>query len=263
MSIRDRIRLLHVLAEYLGTTTLALATYDDLLGWQVTISSLATATVATYTTHVKRFYAWCVKPLRLLPISPAEDLIVPSQPRRKPRPVPEGDYQYALAGCVDDLVHTWLLLTRYAGLRCCELAWLRRDDVLDDSPPRLHVHGKGGHERMVFIPVELLDALSPWMRRQGHLFTSDNGRGFRPATISARIARHFDALGLPYTAHQLRHSYGTDAMKKTKNLRLVQAQMGHASPTTTAGYTEVDEPEAIELATALGADLRKHRRREG
>lgn len=39
--------------------------------------------------------------------------------------------------------------------------------------------------------------------------------------------------------HILRHTAATELLRRTKNLRLVQEVLGHASPTTTAGYAHV------------------------
>jgi site-specific recombinase XerC len=253
--------LLYRLAEQLHPSTLVNADYEQLLAWQTSISNLAPSTLAGYVSGVRVFYRWLVRPMRWLSVSPAEELAIPRVPPRRPRPIPEPDFQYALSGCADPLMQIWLELGRYAGLRCCEIAWLTRDGILDD-PLRLHVIGKGRRERIVFIGQELRDSLAPWMNRQGALFLSSRNTPFTPKTVSDRIGRFFDSLELPYTAHQLRHLYGSDALRRTKNLRLVQDQMGHRSPATTQVYTEVFEPDAIDLAEQLGADLRqKHRKR--
>lgn len=249
--------LLRRLADYLPVP-LTQAEYRHLQDWQNSLAALNPGTVAGYIGSIRVFYRWLIKPMRVLTVSPADDLISPQVPDHKPRPVPEPDFQYSLIGCADPVLKVWLELARYAGLRCMEIASLTRDRVLND-PPRLHIVGKGRRERIVFISQELRDDLAQFMNRQGHLFVSPLGKPYRPKTISDRLNYHFRSLGMPYTAHQLRHLYGSDALHRTKNLRLVQAQMGHRSPATTQVYTEVDEPEAIALAAELGSDLRKRR----
>lgn len=259
VTIDNRGWLLSRLADDLPVP-LTQAEYRHLQDWQNSLVALSPGTIAGYVASVRVFYRWLVRPMRVLTVSPADDLVIPRVPDHKPRPIPETDFQYSLLGCADIVTKVWLELGRYAGLRCMEIASLTRDRVLND-PPRLHIVGKGRRERIVFISPELREDLAQFMSRQGHLFLGPLGKPYRAKTVSDRINDHFRGMGMPYTAHQLRHTYGSDALHRTKNLRLVQSQMGHRSPATTQVYTEVDEPEAIALATDLGADLRAKTRR--
>lgn len=45
------------------------------------------------------------------------------------------------------------------------------------------------------------------------------------------------------TTHNLRHRFGTVALRENGNLRVVQELLGHADPRTTAIYTDVDAAE--------------------
>ncbi len=59
--------------------------------------------------------------------------------------------------------------------------------------------------------------------------------------------------GLPdyYSIHACRHSYGTYLYQKTKNLRLVQKQLGHSSITTTTVYADVPLEETLEAVNGI------------
>ncbi len=248
------------LADHLSPTLLVEARYPQLLAWQVSMSHLAAGTAAVCISNVRVFYRWLVRPMRILDVSPAEELIVPKVPARRPRPVPENHLQIAVACTLDPMMRAWLYLGAYAGLRCCEIAELQRGWVIDGEVPRLQVIGKGSKERVVYIGPQILSILEPFMERTGHLFLRANGRPFRAQNVSNRIGDHFKSVGLPYTAHQLRHRYGTRALALTKNIRVVQEQMGHSSPATTQVYAMVNEEETVDLAKALDAEVRDTRR---
>lgn len=254
--------LLHALAEHLHPAPLLRAEHTDLLRWQTSISRLTPGAVANYVAGVRTFYRWCVRPMHYLDLSPAQDLVVPHVPRRRPRPIPAADVARAFIGATaDDTMYAWLLCMRFAGLRCCEVAWFMRDWIVEDDEPYLLVTGKGSRQRVVPIDPILLTELRPWMQRQGHLFTHPDGRPFTPRYISHHMSDFFEALGLPYTAHQLRHTYGTRSLEVCGDLRVVQELMGHATPETTAGYTQPSGIKTRAVAHHHGDDLRELRKR--
>ncbi len=47
---------------------------------------------------------------------------------------------------------------------------------------------------------------------------------------------HFAELGIDGRAHALRHRFGTETYRASRDIRVVQELLGHASPQTTAGY---------------------------
>jgi integrase/recombinase XerC len=142
-----------------------------------------------------------------------------------------------------------LALLYGSGLRISEALTLQRKDAPIKGRDMLRVHGKGGKTRVVPVlpiareAVELYLALCPIrLLSDGPLFIGARGKQLSPRIIQLRIAGARVALGLPDTAtpHALRHSFATHLLGAGADLRAIQELLGHASLSTTQGYTEVD-----------------------
>ena len=105
-----------------------------------------------------------------------------------------------------------LTLGAFQGLRCGEIARLQREDLLDqnDPPVMIVAEGKGGHQRILPLHPATMEALHradmPW---GGYVFRQGGGGPFAPGDISRVVNTYLHAMGIPATAHQLRHWFGT------------------------------------------------------
>lgn len=151
-----------------------------------------------------------------------------------------------------------------AGLRVSEIANLTVDNLtLNSREPRIRVTGKGNRTRDVFISKDLMRHLSDfidWKKIMGEsvnsknfLLLSSHGKPYSTRTLQYAFKVSLKEAGLPryYSIHACRHSYGTYLYQKTKNLRLVQKQLGHSSITTTTVYTDVSVQEMLEAVNGL------------
>lgn len=169
-------------------------------------------------------------------------------------------------GCVHSLRFRICLSTIYAcGLRLQEGVQLQVGDV-DGERRLLHVHhGKGNKDRYVPLPERSLELLRWYWKSHRHpswLFPSRHSlkTGERTPMDASGVQKAFRAavqesgVGKPATVHTLRHSYATHLLEAGVNLRIIQAYLGHASPTTTAIYThltQVSETRVIETLSPV------------
>jgi integrase/recombinase XerC len=244
-----------------ATAELLYATPADLADWRASLTVGDDAVVA-YVSHVKSFYKFCMDE-GLRADNPAASLPVPRLGRRIPRPIAEDDLMDALAAA-PRRIRLMLVLAGWCGLRAKEIAYLRRENVMDTaSPPVLLVAGdatKGRAERVVplsaFVLAEIAAARIP---PSGYVFRRMDGRPGpnEPWRVSQLCCRHLHRHGISASLHQLRHRYGTQFYRASgRDLRLTQETMGHARPETTAGYTLTDRPEAAAAAEAIPAPAR-------
>lgn len=229
------------------------ATKDDLTVWRESLGYLSTGSVLTYLAPVRTYYSWvCTKGLR--PDDPTDGLPLPKQPRRLPRPIADDPLEDAIAGA-RPRVRIILILAAYAGLRACEIARLRREDILNtaDSPVLL-ITGKGSHERTVPLGMYVWSELCTWgLPRRGYIVPRMDAQigPCKPQLISKIANDYLHAGGIEETLHQLRHRFGTSAYGASHDLRVVQELMGHQSPSTTAGYAAFSNTAAAGAVAAI------------
>lgn len=162
------------------------------------------------------------------------------------RAIHDGDRKVVRdAGIVETLLGT--------GLRVSELCALKVGDLfLEDGRADVFVRrGKGAKARIVAIPTRLRDYLASFVswkmtvgesveaaaplfvsQRWGHLTGSGVWRVWKGALQRA---------GLPvrWGVHATRHTYAVEVYRRTRDLRLAQRQLGHASVTTTTIYANL------------------------
>ncbi|MBB3997493.1 tyrosine recombinase XerC [Aureimonas pseudogalii] len=142
-----------------------------------------------------------------------------------------------------------LTLLYGCGLRISEALGLPGDALADVSARSMRIRGKGDKERLVPLLPAVLAAAAHYRRLVPYalspdapLFRGARGGPLRPQIIQGEMARLRGLLGLPETAtpHALRHSFATHLLAGGGDLRTIQDLLGHASLSTTQGYTAVD-----------------------
>ncbi len=149
-----------------------------------------------------------------------------------------------------------LLLLYGAGLRISEALALTPRDLPASGGATLIIRGKGGKERMVPVlpvaraAVERYVRLVPYPLEPGEpMFRGAKGGPLSPRLIQLAMERMRADQSLPETAtpHALRHSFATHLLSAGADLRQIQDLLGHASLSTTQGYTAVDRARLLDV----------------
>jgi integrase/recombinase XerC len=150
-----------------------------------------------------------------------------------------------------------LMLLYGCGLRISEaLSLKQRDAPLGET---LTIRGKGGKTRLVPVLESVRAAVDRYAELLPHagkpddaLFLSTRGRALSPRAVQLAVAQARRALGLPESAtpHALRHSFATHLLGAGGDLRAIQELLGHASLSTTQGYTAVDAQRLLDVYDA-------------
>lgn len=232
------------------------AGHDDLMAWRITLEGKSAQTISSYVSHAREFYRWAAGE-GLCAGNPAVRIPAPRVPRLLPRPIGEQEILAAVAAA-PPRVRIMLVLAGWAGLRACEIAGLRRASILDTAqPPVLIIAAdatKGSRERIVPLSPFVLEELRRGWLRRGYIIRRRDGQPgpLLAATVSKHCNDHLHDCGIPETLHQLRHRFATMIYRQAHHdLRLVQELMGHASPSTTAGYAAFVQEEAAAAVAAL------------
>jgi len=159
-----------------------------------------------------------------------------------------------ILGSVRLLSYRVCLSTIYScGLRLQEGTHLQVPDI-DSARMLIHIrHGKGGKDRYVPLPHRTLELLRQYWVTHRHpvlIFPAPGRGGISRSTATApmprssvqgafREARTASGLHKHASVHTLRHSWATHLLEAGVNLRLIQAYLGHRSPTTTSVYTHL------------------------
>lgn len=173
--------------------------------------------------------------------NPALRLPVVKVPKHRPRPYTQEQIDRLLASGAYRRTRAMILLGAYQGLRASEIAAVHADDI-DLAAGTLKVLGKGG--RIDYLPLhDTIRELAPTMGT-GWWFPARGGRTghVKGQSVSDLLHDARERAGIVdhrLTGHSLRHSFGTELVRRGANVRAVQELMRHSSLSTTQRYTQV------------------------
>jgi site-specific recombinase XerD len=176
------------------------------------------------------------------------------EPQKLPPVLSREEVKRVLAMATSLKAQAMLTLAYGCGLRAGEVVRLRAGDIDSAQMIIRIVQSKGRKDRHVMLPPQVLGLLRQWWKakptkhedgvapEQRWLFpgyskhrpltTRQFSRIFKQAAKAAGLRK---ALSL----HSLRHSFATHLLENGKDIRLIQALLGHSKLDTTARYARV------------------------
>lgn len=203
----------------------------------------------TYNFHIaaiKKMFIVCYKKKFI------DDLIPRAKTeRRLPYIIPKDEYLRIL-NCEPKLNHKcWLLLGFCCGLRACEIATVRIENI-NAKEHTLRVIGKGNKERITILPDIVIKFLRLYFKKknlnikEGYIFPPTKANS-KDHVCERTIVNYFidlkDEYHLDnkYTLHSLRHSFATYFLMNGGNLIDLQQMMGHKRIETTTIYLHTSQ----------------------
>lgn len=251
--------------------------------WLIEVKQYKPATIAFKLIVVRRLYAAAVEK-GLLAYNPALGVHPPSEcrdPAERITYLEQPEVPYLLNAIPTDLSvaslrdRTLVAVMMMEGCRTVEMHRLSIKDIIRRGRNvGLRVKGKRS-KRIVPLTSDLVKLLELYLearQQAGEELTPDtpvfisvarNNRGHRLTrrSIQRIVDKYLQATNLKHTpgrtlsAHSLRHTAGTLALRTGSDLRQVQDLLGHADPRTTAIYAHVGDRWENNPALKFGVTL--------
>ncbi|MBM7869225.1 integrase/recombinase XerD [Clostridium pascui] len=147
---------------------------------------------------------------------------------------------------------TMIKLFLSTGLRLSEMIDLQWNHINLMTGQLKVVEGKGSKDRILWISDEMIEELRLWKEKQVEklgkcefVFTNRDKGQLKDRDVREMVANYADKAGITkkISPHVLRHTYATDLLRATKNIRLVQKALGHSDLSTTMIYTHIVDDE--------------------
>ncbi len=141
------------------------------------------------------------------------------------------------------------------GLRLSEMTSLKWNDINLMTGQLKVVAGKGNKDRILWINYRMLETIQSWRQKQikklgasEYVFCTRDLKRIKDTDVRNMIYKYSEkALNKKISPHILRHTFATDLLRETKNIRLVQKTLGHSDLSTTMIYTHIVDEE-LEIA---------------
>jgi integrase/recombinase XerC len=217
---------------------------NDYLTFLASVHSYRPKTMHRILSTISSFYRYLI----IQGVAESNPVMTVDRPRIKHEEIVylKHDQVLNLINTIEHLRDRLIIRTIYAtGVRVSELCSINVEDI-DFENHIIKIRGKGGKIRTVFIDDRTLGDVRTLLegRARGPLFLGQQGKCLSPRMIQL-LFRKYAPAGI--TPHKIRHSYASELYQRSKNLRVVQENLGHSSIRTTEIYlhTDLDERKKV------------------
>lgn len=147
---------------------------------------------------------------------------------------------------------TMIKLFLASGLRLSEMINLRWKDINLMTGQLKVVEGKGSKDRILWISESIMEELRNWKEKQSeklsiceYVFTTNSKKKLDDRNVRRMVGEYSQKAGITknISPHTFRHTFASDLLRSTKNIRLVQKALGHEDLSTTMIYTHIVDDE--------------------
>lgn len=251
---------LNAFAQWLEPRQLDDATRDDVTDFLASRTGrdhgpISARTRASWLAALGEYYRWALQTERIAH-DPTALVPRPKVTPGLPRPIGEDDLSRAVAGA-GRRMRAWLRLAAWAGLRCCEIASLERDRIVE-AEMILRVIGKGQKERIVPMHPVVWAALQDYgLPTRGPVFRRDDGQPYDARAVSVDGSSYLRGMGINATMHQLRHRFATRFHDVCEDAIALADTLGHASLDSGKGYALLNPKKARDAVNQIPVELFK------
>lgn len=236
--------------------------YADLREWTNALEErhLSPSSRARRVSTIKAFFKYLRK-MEVIEKNPADGLEGPKLPKKQPKVISMEEAKELVSG-VDysgpkhmTAFRDYAILATFlfTGVRREELVNIKLSDVCMDNGTIL-IHGKGNKEREVYINDSLHAILSEYIgyhrdvfktaQSSEYLFPSIKAVKMNVCSVNRVVNKAFEEAGIKeygVSAHVLRKRFATTVFANTGDIATISKMLGHASPTVTMRYVQIDE----------------------
>ncbi len=146
------------------------------------------------------------------------------------------------------------------GLKISEAIELKWRNINLMTGQVIVLQGKGSKDLIVYISEKTIAELSLWRERQNnewgnaeYVFTNRYCKKLDDCDIREMLLQYSIKAKIEkrVTPHVLRHTFATELLRESKNIRLVHKALGHSDLSTTMIYTHVVDDDYEQAMKAL------------